>query len=256
MCGIAGILGEALPPAARRERLTAMLGTIDHRGPDGWGTYVDGQVGLGHVRLAIIDLADGNQPFVEGAQALSFSGEIFNHVELRRELEALGEQFRTKSDTEVLLRAMRRWGLDALPRLDGQFAFLYWDATTRQLVAARDRYGILPLYHLVHEGAVHFASELKAFDVLPGYERRLSPGEVLEHGLLWNTLGDRTVYQGIASVEAGSCLVLAAGHPARKVRYYRLGEGTREPVPASFEEAKAVLREKLTTSIEIGRAHV
>lgn len=227
-----------------------MLGRIAHRGPDAWGTYVDPAAGLGHVRLAIVDVPEGHQPLVIDADCLSFGGEIFNHVELRVELEALGERFRTRGDAEVLLRALRRWGLDALPRLDGQFAFLHWDARARRLVAARDRYGILPLYVATHAGRAYFASEVKAFDVVAGLERRLDPVNVLEHGLLWNTLEDRTVWAGIRSVEAGTCLVLEPDGRERTVRYYRLGEGTTDPLPATFEDATQILRDKLLRSVK------
>jgi asparagine synthase (glutamine-hydrolysing) len=228
-----------------------MLGPIAHRGPDAWGTYVDPFVGLGHVRLSIIGFADGHQPFVLGQDVLSFNGEIFNHVELRRDLEGLGDRFQTSSDTEVLLRALQRWGLDALPRLNGQFAFLHWNASQRRLVAVRDRYGILPLYFASHDGRIYFASEFKAFDAVPGFTRRLEPGNLLEHGLLWNTLQDRTVWSGIRSVEAGTCLVFDHAGNEKRVRYYHLGEGSRERVPATLEEAKRTLRQKLTDSVAL-----
>ena len=253
MCGIVGILGRRAAPLAqaRRERVALMLGRIAHRGPDGWGTYVDPEVALGHVRLAIIDLAEGHQPFVLGDDAISFNGEIFNHLELRRELESLGERFRTRSDTEVLLRALRRWGLDALTRLNGQFAFLHWDGGAQRLVACRDRYGILPLYLAEHQGDTCFASELKAFDALPGFSRRLEPAHVLEHGLLWNTLADRTVYAGIRSVEPGTCVVFEPARSPRTVTYYRLGHGPRATVPRTFEEAKHELRERLSAAVAL-----
>jgi len=251
MCGIVGIYGSDLGSLERREQLASMLGPIAHRGPDGWGTYADPFMGLGHVRLSIVGLADGHQPFVIGHEVLSYNGEIFNHIELRRELEGLGDRFTTKSDSEVLLRALQRWGLDALPRLNGQFAFLYWNAAQRRLVAARDRYGILPLYHAEHQGRIYFASEFKAFDAITGFDRRLEPGHVLEHGLLWNTLEDRTVWAGIRCVEAGTCVVFEPSASVRTLRYYRLGEGSREPVPATFEEAKRLLREKLTDAVAL-----
>jgi asparagine synthase (glutamine-hydrolysing) len=251
MCGIGGVFGGGLGLAERRERLGFMMGRLAHRGPDGWGTWVAPGAGLGHVRLSIVDLADGSQPFTLGDDAISFNGEVFNYIELRRDLEALGEVFRTRSDTEVLLVALRRWGLDAMPRLNGQYAFLYWDGSRRRLIAGRDRYGIVPLYHCTHQGATYFASEMKAFDAVPGLERRLSPPDVLEHGLLWNTLEDRTVWQGIRSVEMGTCLVLEPDLPPKSVRYYQLGQGSPDPVPTDFEETKRVLREKLLKSITL-----
>lgn len=239
-------------PAERRQRLEHMLGRIQHRGPDGFGTYVGAEVGLGHVRLAIVDLALGHQPFVRGADALSFNGEIYNHIELRADLEAHGETFHTHSDTEVLLRVLQRFGVDGLSRCNGQFAFLWWDGSHKRLIAGRDRYGVRPLFFCTHERALHFSSELKAFDVVPGLGRRLSPANVLELGLLWNNLGDRTPYHGIHTLEPGMCLIFESGTQAPTAhRFHQLGEATVGEQPNTFEEAKAMLRDKLSHAVAL-----
>ncbi|HEX7479263.1 MAG TPA: asparagine synthase (glutamine-hydrolyzing) [Polyangiales bacterium] len=252
MCGVVAILGGAMPAAARRERLSHMLGRIEHRGPDAFGTYVTPHVALGHVRLSIVDVAAGHQPFAIGDHCISYNGEVFNHIELRAELEALGEQFTTRSDTELLLRALMRWGIDALARCNGQFAFVWWDGARKRLIAARDRYGVRPLFFCSHQGAVYFVSELKALDIVPGLRRQLDPENVLELGLFWNNLGERTPYRGVRTLEPGTCLVFGAngGEPERR-RYHQLGYLPPGDLPASFDEAKAMLRDKLSRAVSL-----
>ncbi len=252
MCGVVAILGGSLRPDGRRERLTHMLGRIAHRGPDAFGTYVTPQLGLGHVRLSIVDLAAGHQPFAIDDDVISYNGEVFNHIELRAELEALGERFTTKSDTELLLRALRRWGIDALVRCNGQFAFVWWNAAQRRVVVGRDRYGVRPMFFCSHEGAVYLASEMKAFDVVPGLRRELDPQHVLELGLFWNNLSDRTPYRGIRCVEPGTCLIFGAdGAAPTAKRYHQLGDKPVGDAPASFDEAKAMLRDKLNRAVAL-----
>ena len=248
MCGITAIYGGDMLPGERRERLGAMLGEIEHRGPDAWGTFVGRDVGLGHVRLSIVDVGAGHQPLVLGDDILTYNGEVFNHPELRAELEAKGERFATRSDTEVLLRALRVWGLDALPRLNGQFAFIWWNKAARRLVAARDRYGVRPLFHVAHAGATYFASEMKAFDAV-GIPRELDAADVVELGLLWNNLQDRTPYKGIRAIEAGTSMTLEGRAAPRFTRWHQLGEKCPSELPSSFEEAKAMLRDKLSRAV-------
>jgi asparagine synthase (glutamine-hydrolysing) len=228
-----------------------MLGQLSHRGPDAHGSYILPGLALGHVRLSIIDVKDGHQPFARGRHVLAYNGEVFNYIELRAELESLGERFHTQSDTEVLLVALMRWGIDALPRCNGQFAFLYYNGDTGTLWAARDRYGVRPLYVLDYQGGYAFASETCAFDALPGVRRTIDPACLLEHGLLWNTLEDRTVFKGILSVEAGTALMFEPGLKPRTRRYHQLGEGTSDALPTSFAEAKAMLREKLRKAVSL-----
>lgn len=253
MCGLVGILvgkelGESGPALCER-----MLSTIAHRGPDAWGTFQDDDVLLGHVRLSIVDLAEGHQPMVDDRYALVFNGEVFNHIELRAELEAAGETFRTHSDTEVVRTGIAHWGLEAaLQRFNGQFAIALWDRREKRLMLARDRFGIRPLYVLNHDGNVYFASELKAFDQIPGFTRSFEPSALLEHGLMWNTLGDRTVYQGIRCVAAGTYEVFSQGGREHHVdRYYELGDKPAHDLPRTFEEAKEALRERLSKAVAL-----
>lgn len=251
MCGVSGVYGGQLSAQERRAVLEPMLAQIAHRGPDEWGTYCSRELGLGHVRLSIVDLEGGHQPFRLGDYTLAFNGEIFNHIELRAELETLGEQFTTRSDTEVLLRALIRWGLDALPRLNGQFAFLFWDSKRSRLLAGRDRYGIRPLYHANQGDTVYFASEMSAYDAVPGFGRHLDPEGVLAHGLLWNTLADRTVYKGIQSIEAGTCAIFEDGKFKHSYRYHELGGAEPGKLPTTFVEAKEMLCERLEQAVRL-----
>lgn len=251
MCGIVGLLGGAESVPAKRDRVATMLGQIAHRGPDAFGTYSVPRIALGHVRLSIIDVRDGHQPFVRGQHVLCYNGEVYNYLELREELRSSGEVFQTNSDTEVLLVALIRWGLSALPRCNGQFAFLYWNGDSNTLYAVRDRYGVRPLYVAESQGGYAFASEMRAFDALPHFERRIHPESLLEHGLFWNTLGDRTIYSGIRSVEAGTALVFQSDCAPKTQRYHQLGEGSPDAIPSTFAEAKAMLREKLRKAVSM-----
>ncbi|MBN1941718.1 MAG: asparagine synthetase B, partial [Phycisphaerae bacterium] len=179
MCGIVGILSSK--PASDRSRLETMRDTLRHRGPDDAGAWwsPDGRVGLAHRRLAILDLTPGGrQPMFDpsGQVGLVFNGEIYNHAELRRELQSRGVRFRSTSDTEVLLEAYRAWGTDCLAHLSGMFAFAIWDGPKSQAFLARDRAGEKPLYYH-HDpaggGTLRFASELKALLADPAVPRRI-----------------------------------------------------------------------------------
>src|ERR1051325_6133515 len=149
MCGIAGIF--AVDPAAPVDEVTLhrMTAALAHRGPDGEGFLVEPGIGLGHRRLAIIDLDGGHQPMFneDGSVAIVFNGEIYNHAALHRELAALGHRFRSRSDTETIVHAWESWGPGCLDRLSGMFAFALWDRNRRQLFLARDRLGKKPLYY-------------------------------------------------------------------------------------------------------------
>ena len=181
MCGIVAIHDLAGRPVPSAE-LERMLQTIRHRGPDADGTWcaVSG-IGLGHVRLAVIDLApESNQPFVagDGSAVLTYNGEVFNYLELRAELESLGHVFRTRSDTEVLLAAYRQWGEDVCSHLNGMWAFAIYDARKRELFCSRDRFGIKPLYYASTGGRLLIASEVKALLAVAPELARLDAGAV------------------------------------------------------------------------------
>src|ERR1051325_6959177 len=174
MCGILGYthVVKALPAGV----LSSALSDLRHRGPDQENEFVSPYISLGSVRLSILDLDNGEQPFVspDGDVVLVFNGEIFNHQELRRELQAEGQVFRTRCDTEVLLHVYLRWGQAGFARLRGMFAFAFWIKSEQRLILARDRMGIKPLYYRLHEGEIYFGSELKCIFAHPGVPRYIS----------------------------------------------------------------------------------
>ena len=164
MCGIAGLVNLNGNPA-ESVLLRRMTDAIAHRGPDGEGIFTDGCLGLGHRRLSIIDLSPaGRQPMQtsDGRFVLTYNGEVYNFQELRAELQAMGYQFRSRTDSEVVLYAWAAWGAKALDRLNGMFAFAIWDRREQELVLARDRYGIKPLYYAELPHTFLFGSEVKA----------------------------------------------------------------------------------------------
>ncbi|MCB0624102.1 MAG: asparagine synthase (glutamine-hydrolyzing), partial [Saprospiraceae bacterium] len=164
MCGIAGII-HFDQKQVRETELAAMMREIKHRGPDDEGSFTDGSLGLGFVRLSIIDLSRaGHQPMFSHDEryVMIFNGEIFNYIELREELTAKGYSFRTKTDSEVLLTAYQEWGEGMLHRLNGMWALVIYDRQERTLFGARDRYGIKPFYYCLDQDRLLFASEIPA----------------------------------------------------------------------------------------------
>jgi len=209
VCGIAGILRVDGAPAGA-DLLGAMTSAIAHRGPDGDGFFCDGSVGLGHRRLAIIDLATGDQPMAteDGSLVLVFNGEIYNFRELRRELEGRDATFRTTSDTEVILQAYEAWGVDCLPRLRGMFAFALWDRPRRRLFLARDRVGIKPLVYAWDGRRLLFGSEIKALLEDPGLPREIDWQALRDFLTLHYIPGPRTIFQAIRKLPPASYLLL------------------------------------------------
>jgi asparagine synthase (glutamine-hydrolysing) len=250
MCGITGFLGYFKDREEQKETLKKMISMLDHRGPDGWGLYTNPQIAMGHSRLSIQDVAHGHQPMTTGRYVISYNGEIFNFIELRADLEKRGVQFETSCDTEVVLKAFEQDGSDCFHTFNGQFAILIWDRKEKILTVARDRYGIRPLYILDYQGIYYFASELKCFDRIPGYRRSFNMKNLYEHGLLWNTLGDRTVYEKITSLPAGEYAHYRIGEQPRYFSYYQLGENYTEPV-GDYEETKAEMVELLSDAVRL-----
>lgn len=207
MCGMAGIVTlRAGGPVPSREALARMAGALRHRGPDAFGLYRDDRAGLAHARLSIIDLATGQQPLKgeNGQTWIVFNGEIYNYLELRAELTALGHVFRTHSDTEVIVQAYRAWGEAAFERLNGQWAVALWDAQARRLVLARDPIGICPLHLCTHAGQLYFASEVKAiFAANPAIPRAFDPIGIAQTLSFWSIVPPQGVYQGVTELTPG-----------------------------------------------------
>ena len=183
MCGIAGFLDPSCGEAEAQSRLGEMLARIIHRGPDGSGTRVARGVALGMQRLNIIDLERGAQPVwnEDRAIAVVFNGEIYNYVELTRELTAAGHQFRTQSDIEVLVHLFEEYGAAMLDKLRGMFAFALLDLRERRLFIARDHFGQKPLYYSQNDDRLAFASELKCLLALPWVDRSRDPEAFLDY---------------------------------------------------------------------------
>jgi asparagine synthase (glutamine-hydrolysing) len=261
MCGIAGILhfdGEPASPVLLRRMAEAMR----HRGPDGEGLYIDGCLGFAHRRLAIIDLSPaGHQPMStrDGRYTITYNGEVYNFQTLRLELEACGHSFHSNTDSEVVLNAMAEWGLAALTRLNGMFAFALWDHQERRLTLARDRYGIKPLYFWQSDDHLAFASEVKAIRLHPNFRFQVDPETLLEYFTFQNVLSDRTLFRGIRMLPAGSYLSLDAQGVAASGRYwdFRFTEPQR---PADFEAyveetdrlLRQAVRRQLISDVPVG----
>ena len=249
MCGIAGLArvdGAPVDGALLRR----MTDVIAHRGPDGDGFHLDGPVGLGHRRLAIIDLVTGDQPMAsaDGAVWLVFNGEIYNYRELRDEFERQGDTFRTTSDTEVILHAYQRLGHRCLERLRGMFAFALWDARRRELFIARDRVGIKPMVYAWDGRRLAFGSELKAVLQDPSVARELDWDALRDYLVYQYVPSPHTIFRGVRKLEPASYLVLSLDRRTLETRRYW---DLRFRPDASVAEAdwEARLRELLADSV-------
>lgn len=264
MCGIAGIVNVDNAPVSP-VYVRRMSDAIAHRGPDGEGQWVEGNVGFGHRRLAIIDLSPaGHQPMVSADHryVLTYNGEVYNFRELKAELEALGYWFRSRTDSEVVLNALAAWGVDAIRRFNGMFAFALWDRKERTLLLARDRYGIKPLYYSRQGDRLAFGSEQKAITALPGFEVRTDRHALLEYFTFQNIFTDRTLIEGIHLLPAGhyAMLDLGAATPElkrdqywdfdfREPNYHADDEEYREELDRLFRQA---VNRQLITDVELG----
>jgi asparagine synthase (glutamine-hydrolysing) len=227
MCGITGWVdfGRDLRGEGERAAIEAMTATMICRGPDAGGTWCSAHAAIGHRRLSVIDLAGGAQPMRapgEDDVVLTFSGEIYNFTELRHELAAQGHEFRTRSDTEVLLHGYLEWGADCVRRLNGMFAFGIWDGRRQELLLARDRLGVKPLYYAARPDGVLFGSEPKAVLAHPEFRAEIDSEGLAE---LFSQVGTGTpghgVYRGLAEVRPGT-LVRAGRGGIRESAYWRL----------------------------------
>lgn len=264
MCGISGLIhldGAPASPAV----LQRMTDAIAHRGPDGEGQWIEGNVGFGHRRLAIIDLSPaGQQPMVtsDHRYVLTYNGEIYNFRELKAELEAAGYWFRSRTDSEVLLYALAEWGTEALSRLNGMFAFALWDRKERKLLLGRDRYGIKPLYYAETGSHFVFGSEQKALLESGAVDRRIDKEALLEYFTFQNIFTDRTLLDQVKLLPAGHYAVLdIGGENPRLERHQYWDFHFREPDrPASDaeyrEELSRLFRQavnrQLITDVELG----
>ncbi|OLC56042.1 MAG: asparagine synthase (glutamine-hydrolyzing) [Acidobacteria bacterium 13_1_40CM_4_69_4] len=250
MCGIAGIVGLDGRPVEGSE-VRSMCAVMAHRGPDDEGLYLGPGAGLGMRRLSIIDLESGHQPLSneDGTVWAVCNGEIYNFREVRGELERLGHVFYTGSDSETIVHLYEEHGAACVQKLRGMFALAVWDERRRQLLLARDRLGIKPLYYAEADGRLIFASELKAVLQAPWVERRLSWGAVGHLFTFLCTPARDSIVDGVRKLEPGHLLIAAAGRPIRIERYW---EVRFEPAAGGSEEDFAQgLRERLQESVRL-----
>ena len=250
MCGIYGWVGVfSGDPPLRHDCLA-------HRGPDEAGTYRDAlpdgvRVALGHRRLRIIDLSpEAAQPMVgERGHAIAYNGEVYNYRALRSELAARGAAFRSSGDTEVVLRAWGAWGMEALPRLNGMFAFGLWDRARRTLVLARDRAGIKPLFYARQPEGLLFASEIKALRGAPGVSDAVDPAALAHYFTLGYVPGERTIYRDIRKLAPAHALLWRDGDVSIR-RYWSPPDAAATAAPVAEEEQAERLAALLGAAVE------
>ncbi|MBX3086400.1 MAG: asparagine synthase (glutamine-hydrolyzing) [Anaerolineae bacterium] len=250
MCGIAGLLhmnGEDVCA----ERLQAMTDAMSHRGPDGEGHYVHGRIGLGHRRLAIIDLSPaGKQPMrnEDGTIWVTFNGEIYNFAEIRTELMQHGHEFHSHTDTEVIVHAYEQWGVECLARFNGMFAFGLWDEPRKRLWLVRDRLGIKPLYYAQIADTILFGSEIKALLTYPEFDREIDY-EALAYFLALNyTPAPHTLFKHARQILPGHYLVIENGQ-LQHVEYWDVRY--REDGYRSEDDYAEELRALLDSSVKL-----
>jgi asparagine synthase (glutamine-hydrolysing) len=261
VCGIVGWFDLKGHRPADRALVCAMSDAIRHRGPDGDGHHFEPGLGLGHRRLAVIDLVTGDQPMLSADKSicLIFNGEIFNFRELRQELEQRGRAFATRSDTEVVLQAWQEWGRDCVSHLTGQFAFALWDQGQETLFLARDRLGEKPLYYAtLADQTLIFGSELKALRIHPGLDRTIDPCAVEEFFALGYIAEPRTIYSAVRQLPAGTTLTIRRGQKAELHAYW-------DPAPAAIDDSElanlddalldrlgAIVKSQLVADVPVG----
>lgn len=257
---VCGLFGWAFSGGKRKDRevLARLTDLMSHRGPDGSGYWLfeptagNYQIGLGHRRLSIIDLNGGAQPMwsADGTIALAFNGEIYNYLELRQELELLGHRFRSQSDTEVLIEAYRRWGLDAVCRFRGMFAFALWDSRSQRTVLARDPFGKKPLFIAEQPGSLLFSSEIEPIIQFPGFDRSLDLSAFGHYLLNRYVPGPLTFFRNIKKLQPGHYGVWHDGRLTMG-RYFIAPFGTTNPDIVRFEEAVDTFTKTLDEAVRL-----
>jgi asparagine synthase (glutamine-hydrolysing) len=253
VCGIAGIIALSAGRPPERSELEGMIMPLRHRGPDGFGYFIDGSVGLAHARLSIIDLSTGDQPIANEDRTIwtVFNGEIFNYLELRAELEQAGHIFRTHSDTETIVHAYEQWGDDFVHRLNGQFAIALWDAKRHRLLLVRDRVGIRPLF-FQHDGRrLLFGSEIKSVLTASRQPRRLDLFGLSQIFTFWSTVGERTAFEGVRSLPPG-CMLSVERDRETLTQYWQWRFPSRDQHSTlTFSQAAEELRSLLADAVRL-----
>ena len=246
MCGITGWVDWEEDLSGRAEVLAGMTESMACRGPDDAGTYLSARAAIGHRRLAVIDPAGGQQPMRVGGVVLTYAGELYNFQELRQELTAHGHRFRTRSDTEVVLRCYLQWGTSCVERFNGMFGFAIWDGPRQRLFLARDRLGIKPLYYYTYDHGVLFGSEPKALLANPWFAPVLDDEGLAE---LFANFGGRTpghgVLRGLREVRPGGTVVCEPSR-TREQRYWHLVSDRHRDDP---DTTRTTVRELLADTV-------
>jgi asparagine synthase (glutamine-hydrolysing) len=251
MCGIAGLVYKDPSRPCEPEVVTAMRDIASYRGPDDAGIYVDGNAGLGHRRLSIIDLGGGHQPMADSSRKLwiVFNGEIYNYREVRERLIARGRTFQTKSDTEVILQAYAEYGDACVQELNGMFAFAIWDRAQKSLFLARDRMGVKPLYYAETPEAFVFGSEIKSLFASGKVTAECREEALTEYLIFRQVAGSDTLFRGVKSLPPGCTMTVRDGQ-ARIARYWSPRPSSELP-PMSFDEARDALAGLLQDSVRL-----
>lgn len=259
MCGIAGVYAYRSQRPIEPALITRMTASLVHRGPDDVGEHVDGSIGLGMRRLSILDIAGGHQPMSNAAGTLHvvFNGEVYNFRELRSQLSSLGHSFRTRSDTEVVLNAFERWGMDALPRFNGMFGLAIWDARTRRIVLARDPFGIKPLYYWDDQSTLVFGSEVRALLCWPDIPRELETAALDDYLSFGYVPSPLTAFKGIRKLPPGHAL--ECGPMGTRLCRFSKGpppviQGIRpeHAVAELQEQLEAAVRRQMVADVPVG----
>ena len=242
MCGICGQYNFGDRAPVRYSNIVAMADSIAHRGPDDCGYFVSNEIGLGFRRLSIIDLVGGHQPMTDGNQSVwvTFNGEIYNYLELKRELEEYGHVFRTKSDTEVIVHGYKQWGDDVVNHLNGMFGLAIWDVLRQRLVLARDAYGIKLIYYRIEKNRLYFGSEVRAVLATTDHRPEVDPNSL---GLFLRyryTPSPNTMFRGVKKLAAGSMLVCEKGS-AHVKQWYQYRPTPFSPRKSGDEAAEELL---------------
>lgn len=250
MCGIAGFYDASLNSETADKVISSMLEAIAHRGPDARNVGMHNGLALGHNRLSIIDLSEeANQPMFYNHLTIVFNGEIYNYLEIKKELIALGCEFKTQSDTEVVLAAYQQWGSDCVNRFMGMWAFVIYDSKTNLLFASRDRFGIKPFYYIFENGRFYFGSEYKALKQSPLFKNDLNYNQI-SRGLQlgWLCYDDETYFSKIKSLPAATNLSLqiATGN-VQIEKYWQLETGDYSTL--SFNDKRDLFRQKFEESV-------
>lgn len=257
MCGIAGIFQPNGHPVKPME-LDRLTDALSHRGPDGRGTHIEGCLGIGHRRLAILDLTNaGKCPMRYEAPDgrrywITYNGEIYNFIELKKELEELGHRFTSQTDTEVVVAAYAQWGEQCLPKFNGMWAFAIWDSLNCQLFLARDRFAIKPLYYIVSHRLV-FASEFKAFleldEFVPALNEEIVP-LIIRNAQGYEGLTDQTVMKGVRKLPGGHCLTMDARGKAVVSKWWETRDHLLQ-VPDRYEDQVEQFRNLFIDAVRI-----